>query len=211
MRDPMRRPIRVIKVGGSLFDLPDLGQRMAEWRSRQSPALDVLIAGGGSAADVVRQWQTWFALSDEASHWMCVDAIRVTARLLSELLEPAILVTDAADLRARLSCVRVDSIPPVVFDAAQFLRAIEPTLVGEPLPHSFDATSDSIAARVAGWLEADELVLLKSTLLDRPRNATAGADCGLVDRHFPRQIRLPCRVRLVDIRMESVPEISWTG
>ncbi|MCA9154762.1 MAG: hypothetical protein KDA38_08240 [Planctomycetales bacterium] len=211
MLESMRRPIRVIKVGGSLFDLPDLRQRVAEWRSRQRTALDVLVAGGGSAADVVRQWQARFALSDEASHWLCVDAMSVTARLLAELLEPSVLVTEAADLQARLSGDRVDSSPPVVFDAAQFLRAVEPTLAGERLPHSFEATSDSIAARVAGWLEADELVLLKSTLLDCPRNAVAGAEFGLVDRHFPRQIRLPCRVRLVDIRKESVPEMSWTG
>ncbi|MEZ6114792.1 MAG: hypothetical protein R3C99_27825 [Pirellulaceae bacterium] len=45
MLESTRRPIRVIKVGGSLFDLPDLRQRVAEWRSRQPTALDVLIAG----------------------------------------------------------------------------------------------------------------------------------------------------------------------
>jgi len=36
-----RLPIRVVKVGGSLFDLPDLAERLHNWLGEQTPAHQV--------------------------------------------------------------------------------------------------------------------------------------------------------------------------
>lgn len=44
----------VVKVGGSLFDLPDLGPRLRAWLKTLRTADVLLVPGGGPTADVVR-------------------------------------------------------------------------------------------------------------------------------------------------------------
>ena len=44
----------VAKVGGSLFDLPDLRQRLNRWLVAQADTPVLLIPGGGELADAVR-------------------------------------------------------------------------------------------------------------------------------------------------------------
>ena len=71
--------VRVVKIGGSLFDLPDLPERLWKWMAVQSPAHHVLVAGGGKLVNVVREWDRQKTLDDAAAHWMCVDLLTVTA------------------------------------------------------------------------------------------------------------------------------------
>ena len=52
--------------------------------------------------------------------------------------------------------------PPIVFCPVRFLQQREARFPPHPLPHGWSVTSDSIAARIAGILDAEELVLLKS-------------------------------------------------
>ena len=47
-------PIRVVKIGGSLFQFPALVQNLRSWLASQPRALNVLLAGGGRFADAVR-------------------------------------------------------------------------------------------------------------------------------------------------------------
>ncbi len=51
----MTRPVRVIKVGGSLFDWEGLRTKLAAWLAAQSDCQNVLIAGGGKLADAIRR------------------------------------------------------------------------------------------------------------------------------------------------------------
>ena len=48
--------IRVVKVGGSLLDLPQLPQKLRMWLAAQSPAHNVLVVGGGPLVEQVRTW-----------------------------------------------------------------------------------------------------------------------------------------------------------
>src|SRR5690606_28099411 len=77
-----------------------------------------------------------------------------------------------------------------VFAPRRFLDA-EDRAAADPLPHRWDVTSDSIAARLAVRLGAVRLVLLKSTAappgLDRP----GAAALGLVDPPFPHRWAVP--------------------
>ncbi len=172
----MRR--RVVKLGGSLLRSDHLAERFARWRGDQPPATDVVIAGGGSLADAVREYAARFALSDEAAHWRCIECMTITARMVAELLDAPLL--DALD------AVPAAGEPGlVVFDAAHFLANIEPSR-GNPLPRDWTVTSDSIAARVAEFLSAD-LVLLKSAPRP-PCSWEAAAAAGYVDAYFPRAI-----------------------
>ena len=170
----------VVKVGGSLLDWPLLKTRLPEWLAQQSPALNVLICGGGKLADAIRQADEHFSLGEESSHWLCIEALSLSARLLAAILSDLPLVTNTVDLLHRRDEQRSGC---VVFDPRQFLLEVEPQAAGAHLPHDWTVTSDSIAARVAEVLNADELVLLKSA--DSPiASLTELAAQGYVDRHF---------------------------
>jgi aspartokinase-like uncharacterized kinase len=187
---------RVVKVGGSLFTFCGLPSALRDWLAEQPPATNILVAGGGEMADVVRGWDARFRLGETSSHWLCVEVLRVTARLLAELLPECQLITDFDQLR------RVGQDSPgstVVFCPAQFLRAVEAALGLPPLPQTWDVTSDSLAARLAEGLGAYELVLLKSG--DPPASGDVGTD--YVDRHFATTASQLPAVRFVNLRANS--------
>ena len=165
-------PIRVVKVGGSLLDWPLLSDALHAWLSEQPPAANILLCGGGLLCDAIRRADAVHALGEEAAHWLCVDALAITARMLAAIVRDY-PVADAVDPSAHSGAV--------IFDPCHFLVEVEPRLPGCSLPHHWSVTSDSIAARLAEVLEADELVLLKSA--DPPAQGIPVA--GYVDAHFP--------------------------
>jgi len=72
-------------------------------------------------------------------------------------------------------------------------------LPGSVLPRSWTVSSDSIAARLAEVLPADELVLLKSS--DPTTGEADGlADQEYVDEFFPAFARCRFRCKFVDLR-----------
>jgi aspartokinase-like uncharacterized kinase len=193
--DHSPQTIRVVKVGGSLFQFEGLVWTLRKWLAAQPAATNILLAGGGALADAIRDADARFVLTEEASHWLCVEALRVTARLLTALLPEVPLVTTLAELRLQLA-----SRPPpatVVFCPADFLQRDEQQLLGTPLPHAWSVTSDSIAARLAQAVAAGELVLLKSAA-PPPDLGAAAAD--YVDEWFATAARDVPSVRIVNLR-----------
>jgi aspartokinase-like uncharacterized kinase len=182
----------VVKVGGSLFDLPDLGPRLAAWLAQQRRASErahVLVPGGGAAADVVRVLDRCHGLGEERSHRLALQAMSLNAHFLANLLERAVVVADTEALRRSLD---QDFLP--VLDAAAFLAA------DMVLPHTWDATSDSVAARLAVLLGARELVLLKSTPPPAVADWEEAGRLGFVDSVFAAMVTPSLRVRGVDLR-----------
>jgi aspartokinase-like uncharacterized kinase len=181
----------VVKVGGSLFDLPDLGRRLALWLP---PSRDVLLVpGGGPTADAIRRLDSVHRLGQERSHWLALGALALNARFLAGLLPGAAVVEDP--------CLQEGT---AVLDALAFARADE----GWPgrLPHTWDVTSDSIAARAAVVARAGELVLLKSAALPAGVDWVEAARLGLVDPHFAATAApLGGPVRVVDFRAAHRP------
>jgi hypothetical protein len=94
-----------------------------------------------------------------------------------------------------------------ILEPESFLRDEESKIGANPLPHTWDVTSDSIAARLAVTLEARELVLLKSRLPD-------GADIdqatrsGYVDAYFSRAVLGMPAVRCVNLRASGFPQVE---
>ena len=165
-RSSGERPHSIVKIGGSLLDLPDLSVRLAALLEQLDEPVALLV-GGGSAADAVRHWATVFEIDESASHWLAVDSLSLTARLVCELLnrdgavqgrgtEAAIIVNDWP---AACEAMKNGSIP--VLNPRSLLSPVD----GEPgieLPESWAATSDSIAAAIAIRWNVPRLVLCKS-------------------------------------------------
>ena len=185
----------VVKVGGSLLDYERLSDALGRWLDPEPQKHYVLVAGGGKWADAIRQADREAAIGDEAAHWHCVQAMSTTAELLAGRLKKAAPVFhDFGALRERLARPG-----QTVFDCWSFLREHEPQAPGTPLPCSWDVTSDSIAARLAIVLSAEELVLLKSA----PPPADSWRDLAVadyVDRFFEKLVVDLPATRIVDLR-----------
>jgi aspartokinase-like uncharacterized kinase len=190
---------RIVKIGGSLLDWPLLRDRLAAWLAVQSKSCNVLLAGGGDLTDAIRRAQAIHRFDDQDAHWMCVRALSVTSQILSRLLPDAQLATSLDELLA----ADWSEGSLVVFDPASWMLLEEPHASGQPLPHDWTATTDSIAARLAILTSVSELVLLKSA---DPLPATSLGElaaAGYVDRHFPAAAAALPLVRLVNLRNAS--------
>jgi aspartokinase-like uncharacterized kinase len=173
----------VVKVGGSLFDRPDLGPRLRDWLDRNAPRETILVPGGGRMVNVIRELDHMHGLGEEVAHAMALRTMTATAELLVALV-PDSCIIDGPDLA---ELVWEQGRRPIL-DALVFCES-EGTL-----PHTWAVTSDSIAARLAVVAGASELVLLKS-VPPPAGDVTAWADCGYVDGWLPRVFHAS-RIRL---------------
>ena len=160
----------VVKIGGSLIDAA--GAVLAELSAAKLPVL--VIPGGGVFADSVRAAE----LSDDAAHWQAISSMNRYGRFLSTFGFP---VTETLAMpKSGISILLPERV----------LRTCD------PLPHSWDVTSDSIALWAAGELSA-------SLLLVKSREGDA-LDTELVDAYFPHLLdSLDVSVRFANGRAEG--------
>jgi aspartokinase-like uncharacterized kinase len=168
---------RVIKVGGSLFDLADLGERLQHWLDGQRRARNFFVAGGGRLVDEIRQQHDLRRLDEFRAHWLCIDAMDIMAHVLHQRLV-------GSNLCSKISGAREARTTNTIFKLGKWLRFGESISPGTRLVESWDVTSDTIAARLAICVGADEFVLLKSA--DPPSHDLHQlAEVGYVDRFLP--------------------------
>ncbi len=167
--------LAVVKVGGSLYDLPDLGPRLRAWLGGLGEPQVLLVPGGGGTADVVRDLDRRHGLGEEMAHWLALRALSFNAHFLRTLLPGAVVVSGPPPRRGL-----------VLLDAHDFARADE----GRPgcLPHHWGATSDTVAARVAVVARARRLVLLKSVTVPEGMAWAEAGRLGFVDGWFARML-----------------------
>lgn len=189
------RPIVVLKIGGSLLDLPDLSSRITTLLAGARENRPLLIAGGGPAADVVRGWHETFSLSEEASHWLAIESLSLTANLLAKLIPRSRLVFTQLEAE---TCWQRGEYP--VLNVAAWVKTTE--AAGFAIPHCWDVTSDSLAAWVAASWSA-ELWFLKSVDLPGCLSAKEASIQGLVDRYFPRIVHQIKQVRWCNLRNDE--------
>src|SRR5438270_13226868 len=83
------RSLIVYKIGGSLFDLPELPNVIRHVLAQRAETSALLVAGGGRAADLVREWDRVHDLGDESAHALALEAMDLGASLLAHFLPEA--------------------------------------------------------------------------------------------------------------------------
>jgi len=138
--------LSVVKVGGSLFDMPELREKLNAWiASRPTGERLLFVPGGGNFADAIRALHHTHRLSETTSHWLAIGTLTITARFLKSII-PECVITDDFNTLERLS----------VLDVYPILQR------HDELEHCWRVTSDSISAHIAKLANADRLILLKS-------------------------------------------------
>ena len=160
----------VVKLGGALLaDVEALERVLAIIGAVAGRRTRLIVPGGGPFADAVRDIDRRIGLADAAAHWMAVLAMDQYAHLIAARMPTAALVEGPGEISTAIEGCRVPVLAP-----SRWLRA------ADPLPHSWDVTSDSIAAWIAGRVGARRFVLVKPSGGDRNRDA--------VDRHFAKAL-----------------------
>ena len=173
---------RIVKLGGSLLMRPDWVTAFTRWQESLSPMHTFLIVGGGLAADAVRDFDRSQNLEAQQSHELAIEAMGLSLQMASVALRQTEVISTIPSTAPTEAAMQL-------LDVRPFLRTAEPKSAGICLPHDWSATSDSIAARVAVVLAAEELVLLKSTLPRADSTWEQAAEQGVVDKHFPLAVK----------------------
>ena len=143
----------VIKVGGSLATIPHaLDQVCAELTRASQDHRLLVVPGGGPFADAVREFERKVGMSSDAAHWMAILAMDQYAHVLAGRIPGAVLVEEPGAVAETVAPGRAAVLAP-----SRWMRS------ADVLPHTWEATSDSIAAFVAGALDATRLILIKPT------------------------------------------------
>jgi aspartokinase-like uncharacterized kinase len=171
----------VIKVGGSLLTVPGLGTRLRCWLDTLGTPDVLLVPGGGPTADVIRELDEKHGLGAETAHWLALGALSLNAAVLQGLVPRTQVVLD---WRGALSSPA--GVVPIL-DCLLFARDDEER--EGHLPHSWEATSDSLAARVAAVYGARQLILLKSVTIPATMRWEEAGGRGYVDPLFAQTCR----------------------
>ncbi len=209
-------PSRVLKLGGSLLDLPHLGDRLRNWLDGESEKMTLLVSGGGGLVETMRLLDAVHDFDASWSHWRCIELMQMTSQIIQTQLPGWLAVKTPSELK---NCFNrsLPELRAIVFPTAYYTPELaSQDEVGDRLPETWETTSDSLAAYLARKISADELVLLKSTT---PHSATwsqPGMVCatasptsddlsdwqrtGLVDGYFVKAAASIGLVRTVNLR-----------
>jgi aspartokinase-like uncharacterized kinase len=167
----------VVKVGGALLRDPsalDRVVRALEIAGARGEERLLVVPGGGVFANAVRDADRCLGLDPSVCHWMAILGMEQYALLLASRIANARLVDRESELHGAGAVL--------VLAPFRWLRE------RDPLPHSWDVTSDSIAAWVAGQVGARRLLLVKPV---------TGPPATLVDPYFEHVVPSSSQLRVV--------------
>jgi aspartokinase-like uncharacterized kinase len=163
----------IVKLGGSLAH----GRQCAAWldvlAAWGSPL--ILIPGGGPFADCVRTTQAIMRFGDVTAHRMALMAMEQYAVALAAQAPVFALAASRDELDGALHAGQI----PIWLPTKMVLAAPE-------MPETWELTSDSLTAWLAGILGARRLLLIKSVDQTVPVTASDLAADKIVDPLFPR-------------------------
>ena len=166
--------IIVIKLGGSLIG----SRHLAGWVDvlAKCGGRAILVPGGGPFADSVRQTQAKMGFDDSAAHHLALLAMEQFGWALASLKSSFTIANSRTAIRRAL---RIGDVP--------IWLPTKMVLAAQGILPSWDITSDSLAAWLAGQVGAQQVVLVKhgGPFGDCVQTADLVAR-GIVDRAFPR-------------------------
>ena len=168
----MRPAPTVVKLGGSHA----FSEHLAGWIGAIADCAGhvVVVPGGGPFADAVRDAQPKIGFDDAAAHHMALLAMEQYGCALASLNRALVPADSLGAIQHALEAEEV----PVWMPSRMALAAAD-------IPSSWDITSDSLAAWLAGRLGARQLLLVKHVSLSgtavRLPELIAG---GIVDQAF---------------------------
>jgi 5-(aminomethyl)-3-furanmethanol phosphate kinase len=140
---------------------------------------------------MVREWDQVHQLGEKRAHWLALDALELTARLLETLWLPARL-TRAEDYSRAWEREQI----PLALGREWFEAA---ALRQTPAPGStWETTTDTIAAWIAALAKSESLWLLKS--VPCPASITEATERGWIDPQFVHWVSLQTPLRWVNLR-----------
>jgi len=163
----------VIKLGGSLAHADTLTDCLDTVEQYYQDRTVVIVPGGGAFADQVRLAQQHWRFDDRTAHQMAILAMQQMALLCNGLKTDFAVVHSVAAIKAQSLQNKI-----LIWSPA----CAELDLAG--IPSSWDITSDSLAAWLAGALPASELILVKSAVVDAEHTLPQLAAQGIVDQAF---------------------------
>lgn len=189
---------RVVKLGGSSMST-DYASLLRRWLAVQASAETIVVMGGGREISKVAKAQQHEEFDDAEAHWLCIEIMRQNAQNLARKMTEAKWLPCCSELPPAGTSTTLWIVDPWRF-------MLDDAKMKLPLPESWDVSSDSIAARLAERVAADELVMLKSRL--PPDLNRLGR---YVDPLFTFTARDLERVRFVNVRDPNFVDVLWSG
>ncbi len=208
------KPQWALKVGGSLEKENVLGKIRGE-RGLLSIITELsgefnllIIPGGGVFADFVRDRATQCRVPDSVAHAQAILAMAQFGYELAEKIEGAKIALYAAEVKKLWAEGKIPVFIPYPY-----------ILDDRKIPACWDATSDTIAARVCHYLDIKKLTLLKSVdgisvkgELLREVSMKNTPDTNVVDSEFFKHIGPRLETFIINGRKpERLKELLFTG
>ncbi|MBA63553.1 MAG: hypothetical protein CMJ76_14450 [Planctomycetaceae bacterium] len=171
----------VFKIGGSLISSAGYIERVRHHLYQFQGDTNIIICGGGTCVQRIRQYQQQFNLSEaECHHNSLIVMDRNTRQLCQQSGWPLI-----NSWGALTSCINTNtgSGQSIGYAVTDFVMQSDCQLPAPHLPPNWSTTSDSIAARIATLLNA-RLYLFKS-VPPPAKDLVKLSNRGYVDNHFP--------------------------
>ena len=184
IREPDRKRIQVVKLGGSLLEWPGLTGCLGQWLADQPPTINLLICGGGRPVADLRERAAREPLDDKACHWAAIRIMDEHSRYLAARMQGL-----------PIHIAQIGELP----DHSCFLECFPLLRQHSVLPRDWSVSSDALAAELAALLGVDEICLVKSALPDSPEPDDWAAT-GFVDRRFPAAARKLKWIEVKDLR-----------
>jgi aspartokinase-like uncharacterized kinase len=168
----------VVKIGGSLASADAL-PRWLDTLSCYGGGEVVIVPGGGPFAELVRISQRYWRIDDSTVHFMALLGMEQYGLMMAGLRPDLVPSESEIDLFRVLKCAGVPIWLPT------FMVSNDHSIA-----HSWEVTSDSLAAWLARRIGARRLLLVKSTELGASEvSAEALSQRGVVDAAFPGYLR----------------------
>jgi aspartokinase-like uncharacterized kinase len=145
--------VALFKVGGSIIDnsanLKCVLSQINHLYEKKIIKKVLLISGGGSFANYVRDLDKQVSLGNDLAHWMAILAMDYNSLTINKFLPSSIITDDLEYFKNQETGI-------YVFLAFKYLYETD------PLPHSWNVTSDSIALHLTYTMNMKECFLIKS-------------------------------------------------